>query len=171
MWYRRLAVLFGLLCGLAGTQAPEFAQQYSQRLGGALDEVRRILTEFDAESAHLGLDRSKGVARLEADPDVLAKERGSEILRLQAREADLSEQLRALRNGGPVDRMFVLARDFDPGVAEQTARYFIPAVPVTPESAATGFLGFLLGLGILHGAAWPVRRRLLARRRAAAQSL
>jgi Protein of unknown function (DUF2937) len=34
---------------LIGSQGPEFAQQCRQRLGGALEELNRIVSEFDAE--------------------------------------------------------------------------------------------------------------------------
>jgi len=44
MLARRLAVAIALIAGL------EFAQQYRQRIGGALDELRRIVAEFDAEA-------------------------------------------------------------------------------------------------------------------------
>jgi hypothetical protein len=35
--------------GLIGSQAPEFEQPYRQRLGGALEELNRIVSEFDTE--------------------------------------------------------------------------------------------------------------------------
>ena len=50
--FRRLSMAIGLLCGLAATQAPEFAQQYRQRLAGAVDELSRIVNQFDAEAAN-----------------------------------------------------------------------------------------------------------------------
>ena len=36
---RRLALAIGLVFAIIAAQAPEFAQQYRQRLGGALDEL------------------------------------------------------------------------------------------------------------------------------------
>ena len=64
-----------LIAGLIGSQGPEFAHQYRQRIGGALDELRRIVAEFDAEAASEGLTPSEGVRRLEADSDPLARRR------------------------------------------------------------------------------------------------
>ncbi len=40
-----VAFVIGLLLGFALSQTPEFAQQYSQRLGGALDELQRIVQQ------------------------------------------------------------------------------------------------------------------------------
>jgi hypothetical protein len=37
---RSLSLLGGLGLGLALSQFPEYAQQYTQRLGGAVDELR-----------------------------------------------------------------------------------------------------------------------------------
>jgi hypothetical protein len=50
MFVRRLALAIAVLAGLIGSQGPEFAQQYRQRLGGALEELHRIIAEFDAEA-------------------------------------------------------------------------------------------------------------------------
>ena len=38
-----VAFVIGLLLGFALSQTPEFAQQYRQRLGGAIDELQRIV--------------------------------------------------------------------------------------------------------------------------------
>ena len=43
MILRRFALMFGLFCGVAASQLPEFAQQYRQRLGGALDELTALV--------------------------------------------------------------------------------------------------------------------------------
>ena len=46
-----MTMAFGLAGALTLSQAPEFAQQYRQRLGGALDELRRVVADFDADAA------------------------------------------------------------------------------------------------------------------------
>ena len=51
MFTRRLAAAIGLLFALLGMQGPEFTQQYRQRLGGALDELKRAVSVFDADAA------------------------------------------------------------------------------------------------------------------------
>ena len=59
MFTRRLAVAIGLLFALIGAQGPEFSQQYRQRLGGALDELSRIVAEFDADAARQAITPSR----------------------------------------------------------------------------------------------------------------
>jgi hypothetical protein len=57
VFVRRLALAIGLIAGLLGSQGPEFSQQYRQRIGGALNELKRIVTEFDDEAAREGSER------------------------------------------------------------------------------------------------------------------
>ena len=67
-----------LIAGLIGSQGPEFAQQYRQRAGGALDELRRIVAGFDEQAASERLTQSEAVERLEAESDPLARRRGED---------------------------------------------------------------------------------------------
>jgi hypothetical protein len=71
MLARRLALAIALLAGLIGSQGPEFAQQYRQRLGGALEELNRIVSEFDAEVRRQNLTRAEALKRLEDNYDPL----------------------------------------------------------------------------------------------------
>ena len=54
-----MALLVSLTGGLAASQAPELAQQYRQRLGGALDEITQVVADFDADAAQNGLRRDE----------------------------------------------------------------------------------------------------------------
>jgi len=76
---RRLALVIALIAGLIGSQGPEFAQQYRQRIGGALDELERIVAAFDIEAAHEELTPPQAIGRLEQDQDPLARERGHDM--------------------------------------------------------------------------------------------
>ena len=155
------------LCGLVGTQGPEFTQQYRQRLGGALDELRRVVAAFDADAASRSLTPVEGVARLKDNADPLARERGADIENDIAREARLERANRGdagRRAAAAPDRRW--RGDFDPAIANQTLQDFEPAVPVTSESLIVGALALILGWGATHLCAWPIRRRLRARRAA-----
>jgi hypothetical protein len=166
MFTRRLALAIGLLFGLIGTQGPEFSQQYRQRLGGALDELRRIVDAFDAEAASRSLTPAEGIARLKENADPLARERGADIESDIAREARLERAITEMKDAGPLDRLVVMARDFDPAIAGETLRSFEPAVPVTSESGVVGGLALIFGWGATHVCAWPIRRGRRARRAA-----
>ena len=79
MVIRRLAVAIGLLFGLLGSQLPEFAQQYRQRLGGALDELQRVISDFDEEVSRQSMTRQQGIEKLHGNQDTLAQLRGDAV--------------------------------------------------------------------------------------------
>jgi hypothetical protein len=166
MWFRRIAFAFALLCAGAASQTPEFVQQYRQRLGGAVDELQRVLSDFDQDAAGQGLNRNGGIARLQQNGDPLAQGQGAEIERIAARKARLTLQMQEMSDSGLLGQLAAFVRDPDPSVASRALDSFSPAIPVTTDGLFSGLAGFLLGLGVLHGLAWPIRRRRrLARQR------
>jgi len=161
---RRLAVAIGLLFALIGAQLPEFAQQYRQRLGGALDELNRMIAEFDQEAKSQSLDRGQGLARLRQNADPLAQERAAAIDHDIDREERLQRQRQAFLEAGPLTRLVVFAENFDPTTFEHAASEFEPAVPVTMEAFVIAGVGLILGWSLTHLCAWPIRRRWRERR-------
>jgi hypothetical protein len=168
MVLRRLALAIGVLCGLIGTQGPEFAQQYRQRLAGSIDELSRVVSAFGDEAANRSLTPAEAIARLRANADPLARERGadmeSDIVRLERMNAALA----AFKESG-WRRLAALARAFDATTANRTWKDFEPAVPTTEEALVAGLIGLVWGWGATHICAWPARRqsRRRAERRAA----
>ena len=150
--HRTLGLATGLLGAVLGSQLPEFAQQYRQRLGGALDELRPIVERFDAEARSEGLDRPAALQRLADNPDLLARRR-AEAAAEAARRADrLADQQRRMGDAGSFGRIAVLLGEPDPTLWGGTIRTFEPAVPVTTEGFLAAILGFVLGRGLIR---WP----------------
>jgi hypothetical protein len=160
---RRLALAIGLLFAVIGSQAPEFAQQYRQRLGGAIDELDRMIAQFDSEVAAQSLTRAQGVERLKTNPDSLAQERGAAIEDDVDRAARLTRQSEALQIGGPLTRLAGLIENFDPATASKAIRDYEPAVPITFEAFVIGGIALVIGWSATHLCAWPIRRRLQRR--------
>jgi len=159
MLARRFALAIAVLAGLIGSQGPEFAQQYRQRLGGALAELNRIIAEFDAEAQTQNLTPAEAVSRLEGNADPLARERGDDMAAAIERQKRLSAQLRAIASGGPLTRLYVVATDFDPEIARGALDAYEPAAPLSLGAlAAAGFAAFW-GWAATHLIAWPFRRR------------
>ena len=159
MFARRFALAVAVLAGLIGSQGPEFAQQYRQRLGGALEELNRIIAEFDAEARAQNLTPAEGLARLEDNADPLARERGEDMAEAIDRVKRLGGQLEALTSGGPLIRLYVVARDFDPKIAQSTLDNYEPAAPLTLGALAAAGLAAFWGWAATHLIAWPFRRR------------
>ena len=162
---RVLALAIGLMSGLAGAQLPEFAQQYRQRLGGAVDELRRVVTRFDDGARASGLSRDSAIRTLTDNPDPLVQRQGEAQTEVAARLARLEEQRRSYDRAAPFERLLLFVRDADPGLARATYLDYEPAWPATTEGAVAGGGGFVLGWTILMvlsrilGRLNPLRRR------------
>ena len=149
----------GLLLAVVFSQAPEFVQQYRQRLGGAVDELRRIIAQFDAEASAQSLTREAAIARLRTNADPLVQARGTDLEGDVARERRLEAQDRAFDDSGPVGRYWVFVERFDPDVAGRAYAIFQQAVPVTAAGVVAAAIGFAAGYGGTRLAASPFRRR------------
>ncbi len=159
MLVRRFAMAIGLLVAVVASQLPEFTQQYRQRLGGAIDELKAMLVEFDAETGRLSLDRAAGIARLQSNPDELAQARGRDIEAAVGRETRLERQQSAFATAGPVSQYWVLASQFDGWIGRRAYADFKPAVPITSPGLLAALSGLFAGWGLTHLAAMPLRRR------------
>lgn len=133
--------------GLSMSQFPEFTQQYQQRLGGAVDELRIITEEFDRAATDQNMTRD----------EALGAYTGSTFLEIRAIDLEatfqryerLSEDLTLLENANAVDRLKNFTHMTDRKLVERTWEAFKPAVPVTSEGltfaaagGAAGFAGF-----------------------------
>ncbi|WP_375409152.1 DUF2937 family protein [uncultured Methylobacterium sp.] len=165
---RTLGLALGLLGGAIAAQGPEFAQQYSQRLGGTVDELRRVVATFEKDAAETGNTREGAVDRLRRNQDALVVRRGEAARDDIERLRGLTEQQQALASaGGPFGRLATLISNPDMALARATYQDYQPAVPTTADGLIAGFLGFLATWG-----GWRVLsdlvRRLNPRREAAA---
>ena len=159
MFARRFALAIAVLAGLIGSQWPEFVQQYRQRLGGALEELNRIIAEFDAEARAQNLTPIEGLSRLEGNADPLAHERGEDMAETIDRAKRLSAQLGAIDSGGPLTRLYVVVKDFDLKIAQSALDNYEPAVPLSFGALAAACFAAFWGWVATHLVAWPLRRR------------
>lgn len=159
MLARRLALAIAVLAGLIGSQGPEFAQQYRQRLGGALEELNRIVSEFDREIQRQNLTRADALKRLADNSDPLARERGQDMGRAIERAQRLDTETHAITSAGPLMRLYVVATTFDPDVARSTLDNYEPAEPLSIGALTAGSLPALWGWAAARLIAWPFSRR------------
>jgi hypothetical protein len=165
----RLALFVGALIGLTASQIPEYAQQYRQRLGGAIDELQSIVTEFDADSAGQGLTEQQGITRLSGNSDEFVRERGRQMSEIVQRLHILSNANAEMAQAGPVGRLVALATDFDPLIARRAYASYEPAIPVTSEGFVLAALGMAIGYALFHALAAPFRGFDRKRRKLASQ--
>ena len=154
------------------TQAPEFFQQYLQRLGGHLDEARRQLRQFQTVAAQSGLTIETLARQTSQNTDTAVAKLGGVITGAVERVHELEVAQTALQHASLWTRPFVFMQQVDPAIAQATWSIFKPAVPTTVEGLVYGGVGMLILLGLYHGgikypaACW--RRRALRKKRAAA---
>ncbi|TCS02138.1 DUF2937 family protein [Rhizobium sp. BK418] len=109
-----------LVVGLAGgtffSQAPEFAQQYRQRIGGAIDELKIIVDDFTKQAADHHLDRRQALDIYARSPDDFLRDRGLSMCRTLERYERLVTQQSNLGAASLIAKPFVLLRDADEGI-------------------------------------------------------
>ena len=149
--FLRAITLAGGMAGAAGlSQFPEFSQQYTQRLAGAVDELTRFVDEFDADAAAQGFTRAEALDDLNQGSQMGAA-RADTMGRTLARYNRLSADLEALRAAGPFTRAYNAGSFTDPEIAQAAWSDFKPAMPLTFEGAVFAGVGLLAGLGLIGG--------------------
>jgi Protein of unknown function (DUF2937) len=160
MILRALTLAGGLAGATATSQFPEFSQQYTQRLGGAVDALAGVVTDFDTSAKAVGLDRATALEQMQGS-DFLDRRR-RDMTATFTRYARLKSDLAVLEGEGPFMRAYHLPRLRDPEIAQAAWQVYEPAVPLNFAGITFGGIGFLLGtvlLGmILRLLAWPFRR-------------
>jgi hypothetical protein len=157
---RRIVSMFaGGLMAVGASQAPEFAQQYLQRLGGAVDELGKVVTQFDADARRNGLSREDGLLKLETSSDRFAADRGAAQRRIVQRFEKLEAQKTAMSAPDVTSRVTAMVRAYDGDVGQGAMRDFKPAVPLNLEGLFFGLIGFIAGVVVVGIAALPLGRR------------
>jgi hypothetical protein len=147
---RTLSMIGGLALGLCFSQFPEYAQQYEQRLGGAVDELRSIVIDFDKDATRFGLSREQALQRYAISPDDFLVTRGTSMGTTLNRYAKLSAMLADLQNAGPLERVTHLGDYLDSDVGARALQTYKPAVPVTFEGLAWGLAGWVIGYLLVY---------------------
>ena len=154
MFARTLATAIGLMMAIVTSQLPEFAQQYSQRLGGAIDELQRVIVAFDSDAQNSQMTRSQALTRMAASAEEMQRRQAASIAGHIARLRTLEGERDALRSAGPVKRLAVFASQSDRAVARRTLNDFEPALPTTVEGAVAAGAGFLAAWGVIRLTGW-----------------
>ena len=146
MTIRTLTLAAGLLTAGLTSQAPEFTQQYLQRLAGQVDALALVARDFDASALAAGLGREEALSQM-TGTDFLTS-RQADMRRTFARHARLADHLASLRAATPLERLAMPHRLADTELARATWSDFRPALPLTAAGAVAGGTGFLAGAAL-----------------------
>ena len=158
MFRRPVFLLFGIAGALLLAQFPEFFQQYTQRLGGRLDEVTRQVAALETRAAEADKDSRSYVAGFLENPDADVRREGRALAALPRRELRLRQAYEALTGAGRGWRAKSFVEHFDWDIAQTTAAAYAPAMPVTAESAVYAGAGFGTG-AVLFWTFFGLRRK------------
>lgn len=165
MILRALTLAAGLLGGATASQFPEFSQQYTQRLGGAVSALEDVVADFDASARAAGLSREAALAEMTGT--TFLDRRQADMKATVARHARLSEDLARIEGAGPFMRAYHATRLTDRDIAQAAFAAYQPAVPLNLAGALFALAGFLAAISgvslALRLLSWPVRRFLFAR--------
>lgn len=141
---RLLSGLGALAGGALSSQLPEFTQQYLQRLGGQLDQLRRLTENLRSDAAAEGLTL-RGYVELFVNSDTSAHRRaGQRMLELVQDYEAIRSAHDALIAATPLLRPTVLLRHVDPELAQATFDAYNPALPLTTSGAIYALIGGLV---------------------------
>jgi hypothetical protein len=157
---RALAVVFGVAGATTLSQAPEFTQQYLQRLAGQVDALTIVVRDFDTSALAAGLGREDALQQMIGTDFLVARQ--VDMRRTFARHATLSDNLITLRAASPLQRLMMPARLADTATMAATWADFQPALPFSMAGFAAAGLGgvggWAFGAALLSLLALPWRR-------------
>lgn len=173
MFGRLTDILLALTGGAIGAQAPAVYARYTHEVGARIRQAREGVDALTAYAERHGMAVHEALDRLRAKGGV-AEAAYTDLHETYSTLVRLEPAHTALTNAGPLTRPFVLARHFDPAIAEAAVSDFTPALPLTGAGAAYALAGagalLLMGRGVRMLGARIARRLRAARPRKAQPS-
>lgn len=156
---RFTAFALAIVAGIVASQGPEFAQQYRQRLGGAVDELTRVIEHFNSDAAANGVDQAGALSVMARNNEPLVRQQAVSMAETILRYHRLTEQQQAFETTPPFQRIVVFMREYDGPLVDSTLNSFEPAVPATAEGIVFGAAGFAVVYFVLRFLGLIFRRR------------
>ena len=156
-----LAVTLGIFGAMIASQYPAFTQQYIQRLGGEVDALQTVISDFDRSARKSGMTRDEALASMGGT--TFLEHRRRDIRNTIGRHDTLKSDLAYLSQAEPLERLTVPYRFADRQTASATWGAFQPAMPFSIDGLLAAFGGFVLVYLTVNAVFWcvlrPFRRR------------
>jgi len=125
-------------------QVPSFMVQYQQRLGGHVDELKKLVGKYSAAAAdngrtleeYISLHLQSGVKEFAATGNIMT----GNVERFNM----LSEALKKISDSSGIKKFFVFMQNLDWEIFRNTFRDFVPAVSLNTDSILYGICGIIL---------------------------
>lgn len=132
-------------------QFPQFFAQYLQRLGGHLDEARRVVSEYTKAAASNNMTLQNFIDVHLTSGQKIFVSSGKLMQGFVERLAHLEDASKALREATPWNRWLVFLREMDPAIARQTWGQFTPGIPTTVEAFVYAMIGVIIVWSLYQG--------------------
>jgi hypothetical protein len=143
---RMLPTAIAVFCGVVTSQVPEFMQQYSQRIGGAIDELRIVVRHFEEDSAQSGYEPGTALQMMARNPERLVRDQGRRMEETMARLNRLREQHAAMKEGGSFAHLGAFLSNLDGPLAQRTWENYVLALSLSVEGVLFFLIGFMMSL-------------------------
>lgn len=143
----KLVTIVAGLIGLSSfSQAPEFSQQYRQRLGGAVQELGVVVDGFDKNATSALLTRDDALRKLKNSSEQFVQDRGNSMGKTINRFTKLEIQQSKLDStNGYMQPIYVLQNP-DLEIIKGVWSIYQPAIPLNKEGAVYGGIGGLFAM-------------------------
>lgn len=130
-----------MACGLS--QFPEYSQQYVQRLGGAVDELRGFVSDFDASAEKVGKTRDQALEEMTGTE--FLDNRQADMTRTIGRFEQLNADYTKMKDANTFGRIAQIRSLPDPVVMAGAWDDFKPALPLTLDGLLFLLSGYFMG--------------------------
>lgn len=138
----KLVTLVAGLVGLSSfSQAPEFAQQYKQRLGGAVQELGVVVGDFDTNAKNALLTRDDALNKLQGSSEQFVQDRGNSMAKTIDRFTELETQQINMNAANAYMQPVHVLQNPDMELVKGAWSIYQPAIPLNKESALWGGVG------------------------------
>lgn len=144
--FNKIICFIFLLAGLlAGSQLPEFVQQYSQRLAGQRDILQKLVENISKFAAHSDRSLEAYIQKFleSSDPDFQRQGEWMAALELQLRA--VTDTITKLNDSTSLSKSWVFFTTLDTDVAKATLSSYQPAVNISFEGLIYGSIGLFVG--------------------------
>jgi hypothetical protein len=142
--------VFAVIGAVVLLQAPQFFQQYSQRLSGHIDELKFHINAIQRIADKNGKGILEYIEKFleQTDHDFISQ--GKMMQTMLDRHAELTNALLALKSATPFTRPYYFAKNFHLNITQATFQDFQPGLMLTIEGIFYAIFGLVIGVCIYH---------------------
>jgi hypothetical protein len=137
--------IFSVAGALLFIQAPEYLQQYLQRLGGHVDELGIQIAKLTQIAGSTGKTLEAYIQKFVTSGDLDYAYQGQLLQNLIDKHEKLAKSLYEIQHASSLERGVKFLFYIDPEIARATLNNFVPGVTLSLEGLIYGLVGLIFG--------------------------